>query len=575
MTFRTAWLILVACLAVSLVVGAMAALNTALPGIAAHTHATNTQMNWILDGYTLVLAAFLLPAGAIGDRFGRREVLMIGVVVFGLASLGPIWFDSPTELIASRLISGFGAALIMPATLSLITSGVPHSKRALGVSIWASIAGVGAIIGFLVTGTLLEFFTWKSVFVTFALASAGVLVLALTIGSSKDAHPGRFDLLGSITSVLAVAGVVFGLLEAPIRGWSDPLVLIGLIGGVALAVAYVCTELRVSDPLLNVRLFRNRAFASGSLSVAMQFLATFGLFYLLLQLLQLVYGYSPLKSAFALGPMILCTGIFALLGNWIAVRFNALRLMIGGGLLIAAAGVLIIGTVDADHYWKLAVMLVICASGVGLATSPSTTAIMSNTPLNNQGVGSAVNDTARELGAAIGIALAGSIMAAGYEQRIGPTAGAVREQLGAAGDPAAAARAADGVEGSLAGATQVAAELRESAHADPAVPAQVTDQLTGLAARIQAEAQGAFLPPMQNAAVVLGCILLAGALFLAWYTPMQVFSPDSEFAQTDVDAAPPDQTGPNDTAPGAPRAETASDDGPVPSAHGARHHRRP
>lgn len=509
-SFRTIWLILVACLAVSLVVAAMAALNTALPDIARETRASSAQMTWIIDGYTLVLAALLLPAGAIGDRYGRRGVLMAGVVIFGLASLAAVWVSSPTELIVTRFVAGVGAALIMPTTLSLITAGVPREQRAIGVSIWAAVAGVGAILGFFVTGILLKFFDWNSVFITFAASSLVVLLLALTIGSSKDDDPGAFDVIGSVTSILAITGVVFGLLEAPARGWSDPLVLLSLIGGIVLVGVFIWIELRRTSPLLDVRLFQNRAFASGSLSVMLQFFASFGVFYLVLLLLQLVFGYSPLKSAFALVPMVVGVGVFAMLGNWVAVRFHSLRIVLGVGIVIAGVGVLAMGIVEMDVYWKLAVMLGVCAVGIGLATAPSTTAIMANTPLENQGVGSAVNDTARELGAAIGIALAGSLMAAGYASRIGPTADAARAQLTAAGQPDAAGAAADAITRSLAGAVEVSASL--------------PPQAAPLAEHIRSGAIDAFLPPMQQACLVLGSVLIAGGLFLGWFAPRQIIA---------------------------------------------------
>ena len=508
---QTGWLILVSCLAVSLVVAAMAALNTALPDIARATGATTGQMTWIIDGYTLVLAALLLPAGAIGDRFGRKPVLVAGLAVFGVASLAAVWVDTPAQLIATRLVAGVGAAMIMPATLSLISAGVPREKRAIAISVWAGVAGAGAILGFFVTGILLNFFSWHSVFITFAASSVGTIVLAATIGSSKDQNPGPFDVVGSLTSMTAVAGIVFGLLEAPHRGWTDPLILVCLVGGVAMAVAFVFIELRRTSPLLDVRLFRNRAFASGSLSVALQFLASFGVFYLLLLQLQLVFGYSPLKSAVALFPMVVGVGAFAMIGNWVAVRFDSLRIVLTVGIATAGVGIVAIGLVDADVYWKLGVMLGVVAVGIGLATAPSTTAIMSNTPLENQGVGSAVNDTARELGAAIGIALAGSILAAGYETRIDATADLARRQI-AAFSPDAAQQASDAIRGSLVGAIEVADGLPSNA--------------APLARQIVEGAQAAFLPPLQSACLVLGSILVVGAVGLGWFAPRQVMPPE-------------------------------------------------
>ncbi|MFZ2512364.1 MAG: MFS transporter [Gordonia sp. (in: high G+C Gram-positive bacteria)] len=527
-SIRTVWLILVSCLAVSLVVAAMAALNTALPDIARDIHASSTEMMWIIDGYTLILAALLLPAGAIGDRFGRRGVLLLGLLVFGMASLAAVWVDTPGELIATRFAAGVGAALIMPATLSLITAGVPREQRPIGVSIWAAVAGVGAILGFFVTGMLLQFFSWHSVFITFAVGALVAFGLTLSIGSSKDADPGPFDFIGSITSIVAVTGVVFGLLEAPTRGWTDPLVLVCLLGGLALGAVFVFIESRRTAPLLDVRLFRNRAFSSGALSVMLQFFASFGLFYLILLLLQLVFGYSPLKSAVALIPMVAGVGLFALLGNWVAVRFHSLGVVLAIGIGLTGIGIIAMGIFEPNEYWKLAVMLAVTAIGIGLATAPSTTAIMANTPLDKQGVGSAVNDTARELGAAIGIGLAGSLMAAGYASRIGPTADAAREQL-AAIDPAQASQAAHGIELSLAGAVEVADQLPPQAGA--------------LADFIRTGAENAFLPPMQQACLVLGAVLVVGAIFLGWYAPRQVISADSlDPKAQDVPSAPQDVT---------------------------------
>lgn len=501
---RSIWLLTIVCAAVSMVVAAMAALNTALPDVAVAVGADANDMTWIVDGYTLALAALLLPAGAIGDRFGRREVLIAGLIVFALASLAAIWISNPTELIATRIGAGVGAALIMPSTLSLITSNVPESKRPAAISVWAAVAGAGAIAGFFVTGVLLQFFTWHSIFITFAASAAVTAALCLTIGTSKDSDPGSFDIVGSLTSVLAIAAVVFGLIEAPHRGWSDWLTLLCLVGGVGLAALFWVTELNRTSPLLDVRLFGNRAFGAGALAVALQFFASFGVFYLVLQQLQLVFGYSPLRSAVALFPMVVGVAVFSMLGNWIAVRFDALRYMLGIGTFVAGLGIGAMGLIDCTEYWQLGTMLSVVAVGIGLATAPSTTAIMSNTPLDNQGVGSAVNDTAREIGAAIGIALAGSLLAAGYAERIGPTAELARQQIGAV-DPARGADAADHLGKSLAEAVQVAHQLP-----DP------------LSSQILTAAKEAFTEPMQTGCLILASVLIVGSVFLGWFAPRKM-----------------------------------------------------
>ncbi|MFW0793971.1 MFS transporter [Gordonia sp. CPCC 205515] len=549
---RSAWLILIACAAVSMVVAAMAALNTALPDIAKDTGADSGQMTWIVDGYTLALAALLLPAGAIGDRLGRRGVLIVGLIVFAIASLVAIWISDPTQLIATRVLAGAAAALIMPTTLSLITSGVPEDKRAIGVSVWAAVAGAGAIAGFLVSGLLLEFFSWHSLFITFAASAVLTTLLCFTIGSSKDRNPGRFDVVGSALSILAVVGIVFGLLEAPHRGWSDALVLGTLIGGVVLAAAFCVLELRIGSPLLDVRLFRNRAFGAGALSVTMQFFATFGTFYLLLQQFQLVFGYSPLQSAFALMPMVACTAIFALLGNWVAVRFHSLRFVLAGGILFAGLGIVLLGAIHHDNYWSLVWWISLSAAGVGLATAPSTTAIMANTPLDNQGIGSAVNDTARELGAAIGIALAGSIAAAGYSSRIAPVADSARTALTEAGQQRAAAGDQAGGQMMIGQADVVADHISRSLAEASAVADRLAGQAPQLAQQILHGAQDAFQAPANLAYIILGAILMGSAFVLLWIAPRRV---SESFDENQWPAAADDVDAGVGTSPDVPRSE--------------------
>ncbi|NNG97705.1 MFS transporter [Gordonia araii NBRC 100433] len=516
MGWRGIWLVVMVCAAVSMVVAAMAALNTALQAIAEDPDiaANASEQTWIIDGYTLMLAALLLPAGAIGDRLGRRGVMIGGLIVFGIASLLGVFATSAVELIATRALAGVAAAFIMPTTLSLITSNVPVAKRPLAISIWSAVAGVGAIAGFFVTGLLLKFFgedNWRSILVTFAVSAAVTAVLCLTIGTSKDPDPDRFDWLGSITSVLAIFLIVFALLEAPRYGWTSPLVLGFLIGGAALAALFCLIEMRIEFPLLDVQLFTNRAFSAGSLSVGLQFFASFAVFFLVLQQLQLIFGYTALASAVALFPLIIGVGIFSLIGNWLAVRYHSLRFVLSVGVFLAGLGILLMGVIHYTEYWMLAVFLSIAAVGIGLATAPSTTAIMQNTPLDDQGVGSAVNDTARELGAAIGIALAGSILAAGYSHRIGATADAAQQVLSnpaLGGDPAKGAQAADGIRNSLAGASQVVDKL----------PPQAGD----LGRQITEGAQAAFTEPMHTSFVILGAVLIVGSAVLGWLAPRRM-----------------------------------------------------
>src|SRR5215217_3109661 len=216
------WLLTIAALDVLLVISSMVALNAALPDIALATSATQTQLTWIIDGYTLVLACLLLPAGAIGDRYGRRGALLAGLAIFAVASLSPTVFDSPIQIIIARAVAGGGAAFIMPATLSLLTAAFPKSERNKAVGIWAGVASSGAIVGFMGTGLLLHFFSWQSIFYGFAAAGLGLFIATATIGSSRDETATPLDWVGAVLIGAAVAVFVFGVVEAPVRGWTHP-----------------------------------------------------------------------------------------------------------------------------------------------------------------------------------------------------------------------------------------------------------------------------------------------------------------------------------------------------------------
>jgi MFS family permease len=219
------WLLTVACFGVLLVISSMVALNTALPDIAIATSATQTQLTWIVDSYTLVLACLLLPAGALGDRYGRRGAMLVGLAIFGAASLVAAVLSNPMIVIISRGVAGAGAALIMPATLSLITAAYPKDQRNKAVGIWAGVAGSGAVIGMLGSGALLNFWSWHSIFWAFAGAALTTLILTLSIASSREADTHPLDWRGAVVIGAAVATLVFGILEAPARGWTYPLVL--------------------------------------------------------------------------------------------------------------------------------------------------------------------------------------------------------------------------------------------------------------------------------------------------------------------------------------------------------------
>lgn len=483
------WLLTVASLDVLMVITSIVALNAALPDIALQTNATQRQLTWIVDGYTLVLACLLLPAGAVGDRYGRRGALLVGLAIFALASIAPVSFDSPVQIITARAVAGIGAAFIMPATLSLLTAAFPKSERNKAVGIWAGVAGSAAVFGFLGTGILLHFWSWQSIFYAFTVAAVGMFILTSTIASSRDETATPVDWLGAVLIGGAVAVCVFGVIEAPARGWTHPIVWGCMSTGVALAVAFAMLQLRRRHPLLDVRLFRRPDFATGAVGITILFFANFGFFFVAMQYMQLVIGYTPLQTAFALTPLAIPVLI---LGGTLHLYLPkvGLRVAVTLGLLFIAAGLLSMRTLEIDSpYLHLAWPFLITAVGIGLCTAPTTTAIMHAVPDQKQGVASAVNDTTREVGAALGIAVAGSVLAAQYHNALAPTITAFPEQIrGPAQD-------------SLAHALAIARQMGPQG------------------TRLAELANTAFLHAMDLSLLVLSIALIVAAAFVAVWSP--------------------------------------------------------
>jgi MFS family permease len=322
-----AWTLAVACMGVGLVVASMTALNTALPDLAVATSATQAQLTWAVDGYTVALACLLLPAGAIGDRYSRRGALLAGLVIFALGSIAPALLHSPPQIIAGRSLAGVGAAFVMPATLSLLTVAYPKDDRMKAVGLWAGTAGSGGVLGMLGSGLLLRFWDWHAIFWSLGIAALMIFALACTVASSRDSTAPRVDWLGAMLIGAAVAIAVAAILEAPDRGWGDPLVWGGLVVGAVIAAVFGVVEFRRRHPLLDVRLFRDPGFATGVASIVILFGATFGFFYLGMQYVQQIMGYSPLTTAIAFGPFMIPLGIFSALSFWYVPKLG-LRLVL-------------------------------------------------------------------------------------------------------------------------------------------------------------------------------------------------------------------------------------------------------
>ena len=412
----------VTCLALATVVSAVSSLNVALPSLAHDTHASQTQLTWVIDAYSLVFAALLLVAGAVGDRYGRRRALLTGLAIFGVGSAAAMAASDAGLLVAIRGVLGVGAALVMPATLSTLTSTFPQEQRSRAIGVWAGVAGGSAILGLLSSGLLLEVWSWRSVFgLNIALSLLAVIGTLRVIPESSDPEAPPLDAVGALITVAGLGALVYSIIEAPEAGWTSIRTLLGIAAGLAILGGFVAWELAARHPLLDPRLFRHRAFAAGTVSITLQFFAFFGFVFLSLQYLQLVRGDSPLVSALSLVPIALAMMPCARLAPRVAARVGTRLVCLAGLVLIAGALVVLSQLDSSSSYWLMLGGLVPLGAGMGLAMTPATTAVTGALPAAQQGVGSAMNDLSRELGGALGIAVLGSVLQASYRSELHPT----------------------------------------------------------------------------------------------------------------------------------------------------------
>lgn len=436
------WFILgILCVCLVLIVASVSSLNIAIPPIQEALGATQTEIQWIVDGYALVFAGLLLPAGALGDRFGRKWTLLGGLGLFAIASSIAATVDSANHLIAMRSLMGVGAALIMPSTLSLLTSVFPPHERPKAIAVWAGFAGAGGAIGVVSSGLLLEKFWWGSVFfITVPIAVVAAIAIAVIVPNSSDPDGHPLDPLGSVFSIIGFGSLVFAIIEGPSRGWSDPLVVGGFVASALGLALFVWWELRAEHPMLDPRYFRIPRFGMGAAVITTAFFAMFGMFFTISQYLQFVKGFSPLKTGLATLPSAVMMIIIAPRAVLFQQKFTVRR-TIAMGLTLIAVGMSIFALflrVDSSYLVAL-VAIVFMAAGAGMAMPSSTTSIMTSLPMNKAGVGSAVNDTTREVGGALGIAVVGSVLASVYRSKFTaadalpePARGLAKDNIGAA-----------------------------------------------------------------------------------------------------------------------------------------------
>jgi EmrB/QacA subfamily drug resistance transporter len=399
-------------------------LNVALPTLGSAVHATNSQLQWIVDAYVLVFAGLLLPAGALGDRYGRKRLLLIGLALFGGASVIGALVQSPGQLIAVRAALGIGAAILTPITLAVLPVLFDEKERGKAVALVTMGIGLGIPLGPLVGGYLLKHFWWGSIFlVNIPAAVIALLAVALLVPESRDPSGARVDLLGGVLSTVGLVAFVYGIIEAPDQGWDDPLVLGSLAVGVGLIGAFVAWQRRAANPMIDLRLFGNPRFLWGSLAATVASFALFGILFALPQYLQLVRGNDALGAGVRLLPLI--GGLF-LAAPLVPRLVSAVgsKIPVALGMVVIAVGLAwgSLTTIDTG-YGQVAAWLATTGVGTGLALVPAMDAVLGALPPERAGSGSALTMTMRQVGGALGVAILGSVLAGAYAAQAPAAAG--------------------------------------------------------------------------------------------------------------------------------------------------------
>lgn len=487
--YQRRWAILaVLCTSLMIVIIGNTALNVAIPTLARELDASISSLQWMVDAYSLVFAGLLFTAGTLGDRFGRKGALQAGLVVFLGGTLLASTADSATTVIAGRAIMGMAAAFVMPSTLSILTNVFPAHERPKAIAVWAGISGGGAAIGPVASGFLLEHFYWGSVFLVNVPMIIGALVVgAFLVPKSKDPEEQPLDPLGALLSIIGLGALVYSIIEGPSHGWLSGTSLL-TFGLAFLALGlFVAWETNTTYPMLDLRLFKDRRFSVASGGMTLTFFAMFGTFFLVAQYFQLVLGYSPLKSGLLQLPMALVMMTLAPQVPKFVARFGAHR-VVPTGLGFIAIGMVVFSQVQTDSpLWFLYCSILPLAAGMACTMTPLTTLIMSSVPLGKAGVGSAMNDTTRELGGALGVAVLGSLVTSQYTSSLASSV---------SGLPASLRSMADS---GLSGALNVAAKMGGPAGA------QLADA-----------AKSAFVDGIGLAATVAAVIVVIAAV-VAWF----------------------------------------------------------
>ncbi|MFC1407432.1 MULTISPECIES: MFS transporter [Streptacidiphilus] len=408
----------VLCLSLLIVVMANTSLIVAAPDLTRDLGLDASQLQWVIDAYTVPYAALMLMLGAVGDKYSRRGGLVTGLLIFGAGSVMGSLVHQADAVIAARAVMGIGAALIMPATLSLLVATFPRSERAKAITAWSATSGLAIALGPLLAGRLLENHAWGSTFLINVPVAAVAIVLAMAlVPPSRAEGRGRIDVVGGLLSVVTVGALVYAVIEGARFGWTGG-PLAGAIAAALGLAAFVPWELRHPRPILDVRKFRIRSFSGSMIAVLMFFFGTFGALYYSTQHLQFVLGYSPLDTGIRLLPLAGAVFVGAAVTGRLTPRLGV-KPMVVAGMAVGTAGVLLLMRIDpGSGYTDFVAPFALLGFAIGLSVSPCTDTIMEAFPEHDLGVGGATNDTALELGGALGIAILGSVLNTTYRDRL-------------------------------------------------------------------------------------------------------------------------------------------------------------
>ncbi|WP_406220045.1 MFS transporter [Streptomyces canus] len=518
---RRWWALLVLCLSLLIIVMANTALTVAAPGMTEDLGLSSADLQWVIDGYTVPYAALMLLFGAIGDKYSRRGALLLGLGVFGGGAVFGYLADSATTVIAARAVMGTGAAMIMPATLSLLAATFPRGERAKAITVWTATSGVAIAAGPLVAGALLEHHAWTSTFlINVPIAAVAVVAALVLVPPSKAAKRGRIDYVGGLLSVVWIGALIYMIIEGPHFGWHAKALAAAGVAAVGL-VLFVVWELRHPRPVIDVRRFTDRGFAGSNLAVALFFLAVFGAFYYLTQHLQFVLGYSALETGLRMLPLAGAVFVGSALTGFLTPRVG-MKWTVTAGMVGGTAALALLTRIDASSsYGDFVAPLMVLGLAIGLALSPATDAIMGAFPESELGVGGAVNDTSIELGGSLGIAILGSLLATSYADHLSDaTAGSKlpASTLDAAQDSVGAGYTV--AQGIGEKAQQVAAQAAQAT--DPQQAAQLKAQAGQLAsgARQMADAVGSsFSDAVAHTSLIGAVVLGVGTVVVAVLLP--------------------------------------------------------